>query len=624
MILEGKLKAVMLICEAVVMTACWIVSYTFPSLNTEYTREGNYLDTLFGLFIVSVIVYIMVTFHNNVLRKEEESKNLHRLFDQTTQALVNSIEMKDKYTQGHSARVAEYSRKIARMSGKSEAECEEIYYVALLHDVGKIGIDESILNKPGKLTEDEYMLIKNHTVIGARILSCITEYPFLSIGAQYHHERYDGKGYPEGLKGTDIPEVARIIAVAEAYDSMSSKRSYHDPLPQQKVREELIEGTGTQFDPEFAKIMLHMLDLDTEYEMQEREDTDRFAGKDDFIIDAHRSVVSEGIFITEYATTVHMKVSHDTKAMGRKPMPSIVIFDSLDGRYHSKETEEGRRNAEELLYYEYCEIFFDGRVEEKGSRKVEARVASVLSSDVMAPGEYRIEAVKIGDHVLFRITGREIAAEVTVALPDKTRYVYVGLTGEACRISGVRIEKADKPRDPGFIRRIADEITFIDGPVGDVPNVQIDGYRTASTDGIRIDGSMKISFHARSLPTARLVWHCPYFVIFSSDNGKVSGDNYVEYSLLRLDGETWDSGSVADNNLMVDRMKFNGWDEWKSFNKEGYDCSVTFERENRKIVFMTSNGGISIKNITTINTDVRDIYVAITGDQCALTDIHIE
>ncbi len=619
MILEGRLKVVMLLCEAAVMTLIWIVSYMFPSLNTEYSREGNYLDTIFGLFIVSVIVYIMFTFQNNVLRREEESKNLHRLFDQTTKALVNSIEMKDKYTQGHSARVAEYSGKLAQMSGKSEAECEEIYYVALLHDVGKIGIDGRILNKPGKLTEEEYRLIREHTVLGAKILSCITEYPFLSIGAQYHHERYDGKGYPKGLKGTDIPEVARIIAVAEAYDSMSSRTSYRDPLPQQKVREELIEGTGTQFDPEYAKIMLHLIDLDTEYEMKEREDTNRFAGKDDLTVGAHRENVSEGIFITPYMTTVRMRVSLDTKSLGHTPMPSIVIYDSLDGRYHSDE-----RSIEELLYYEYCEIFFDGRIADKGSRKLVSKVASVLSSDAMGPGEYRIEAVKIRDHVLFRITGREIAMEVTIALPDNSRYVYMGLTGEACRISDVRIERAEKPREPGFIPRIAEEITYIDVPAGDVPNVQIDGYRTDCTDGIRVDSSMRISFHAKSLPTARLVWHCPFFVIFSSDNGKIGGENYVEYSLLRLDGETWESGSVADNDLMVDRMKFNGWEEWKRFNKEGYDCTVALERDNRKIVFMTSNGGISIKNTTVINTDVKDIYVALTGDQCALTNIRIE
>ena len=200
----------------------------------------------------------------------------------------------------------------------------------------------------------------------------------------------------------------------------------------------------------------------------------------------------------------------------------------------------------------------------------------------------------------------------------------MGLTGEACRISDVRIQRAEKPREPGFIPRIAEEITYIDVPAGDVPNVQIDGYRTDCTDGIRVDSSMRISFHAKSLPTARLVWHCPFFVIFSSDNGKIGGENYVEYSLLRLDGETWESGSVADNDLIVDRMKFNGWEEWKRFNKEGYDCTVSLERDNRKIVFMTSNGGISIRNTTVINTDVKDIYVALTGDQCALTNIRIE
>ncbi len=138
-----------------------------------------------------------------------------------------------------------------------------MYYAALLHDVGKIGIDESIINKKGRLTEEEYEVIKQHPVMGNQILSSINEYPYLSIGAHYHHERYDGKGYPDKLKGEDIPEIARIISVADAYDAMSSNRSYREAIPQQLVREEIIKGAGTQFDPEIAGIMQHLIDIDT-------------------------------------------------------------------------------------------------------------------------------------------------------------------------------------------------------------------------------------------------------------------------------------------------------------------------------------------------------------------------
>ena len=618
MILDGVFKLVMIICEAITLIACWMISYMNPDLVTEYSRGGNYFDTISGLFIVSGIVYTMITFQNGLFRREEEQKNLSRLFDQTALALVNAIEMKDKYTRGHSARVADYSRRIAVEAGKNQKECEEIYYVALLHDVGKMGVEGRIINKPGKLTEEEYEVIKTHTTMGEQLLSSISEYPNLSVGALYHHERYDGKGYPRGLKGPDIPEIARIIAVAEAYDTMTSKKSYGDALSQDQVREELIEGSGTQFDPEFAKIMLHMIDLDTEFEMREREDIKLLSGKEDLSIDSHREEVSEGIVLSPFMTTIHMKAVMERKTPSRHAMPSIILFDSLDGRYHDDS------NVQTFMYHEYCELFFDGHYTEGGIRKIHVKVAKVVSSDSIGPDEYRIEAIKIRDHVLIRITGNKNAVEATIALPDSSRYVYLGLTGEGCRISDVTIKKAETAREPGFIPRIAEEISYINGPVGDIPNLQVDGYRTDTTDGIEIKDRLKITFHSKSLPTARLIWHCPFFVIYSSKDGKVNGEDYLEYALIRLDGESWDSGSVSDNNLIVDRHDFEGWEEWKKANREGYECSATFERNDRKIVTWTSNSGISIKNISRINTDVEKIYVSLTGDQCAFTNIRIE
>lgn len=177
--------------------------------------------------------------HANDLKIEyltAEQQSMKRLFGQTAEALASAIDAKDKYTHGHSARVASYSKMIARMVGKDEKECDEIYFAALLHDIGKIGISDEIINKKGKLTDEEYEAIKQHAVIGKQILTSIVEFPYLSIGAHHHHERFDGRGYPDKLKGSDIPELARIIAVADAYDAMTSKRSYRDPLPQATVR----------------------------------------------------------------------------------------------------------------------------------------------------------------------------------------------------------------------------------------------------------------------------------------------------------------------------------------------------------------------------------------------------
>jgi len=203
------------------------------------------------------------------VKLKQSNKKIKNLMKQVISTLANAIEAKDEYTRGHSMRVAEYSREIARRMGKSEEAADSIYYIALLHDIGKIGISDEIINKPGRLTDEEYSVIKQHPVLGADILKDITELPDAAVGARWHHERFDGTGYPDGLRGNEIPEAARIIGVADAYDAMSSKRSYRDALPQQTIRNEIVKGTGTQFDPAIAGIMLDMIDEDTKYEMRE-------------------------------------------------------------------------------------------------------------------------------------------------------------------------------------------------------------------------------------------------------------------------------------------------------------------------------------------------------------------
>jgi putative two-component system response regulator len=185
------------------------------------------------------------------------------------QTLAEAIDAKDTYTKGHSGRVAEYAREIARRFGYDRKQQDEIYMMGLLHDVGKIGVPDSVINKPGRLTEEEFAQIKTHPVLGDRILSKIQERPKLAVGARWHHERYDGTGYPDGLSGEEIPEEARIIAVADAYDAMSSRRSYRGILPQVTVRREIENGKGTQFDPVFADLMLAVIDGDPEYRLRE-------------------------------------------------------------------------------------------------------------------------------------------------------------------------------------------------------------------------------------------------------------------------------------------------------------------------------------------------------------------
>ena len=200
------------------------------------------------------------------IKKQQETLQLMSM--QMVQALSDTIEAKDRYTNGHSHRVAEYSMEIARRSGYPAEDVNNILIIGLLHDVGKIGVPDTIINKTGKLDDEEYAIIKNHPAIGANILEKITTMPDIAIGAHWHHERYDGKGYPDGLKGDEIPKIARIIAVADAYDAMTSRRSYRGIMPQEKVREQIEAGRGTQFDPEFADIMLQMIDEDKDYRLR--------------------------------------------------------------------------------------------------------------------------------------------------------------------------------------------------------------------------------------------------------------------------------------------------------------------------------------------------------------------
>ncbi len=200
---------------------------------------------------------------------QKRRMQVERLSLQIMEALANAIDAKDKYTNGHSMRVAGYSKELARRLGMSQKEQKDFYYMGLLHDIGKIGIPDDIISKKSELSEWEYYVMKSHPQIGEEILKHISEIPGIETGARWHHEKYDGTGYPDGLKGKEIPLAARVIGVADAYDAMASKRSYRNVLPQEVVRAEIEKGKGTQFDPEIADKMLEMIDEDKEYKLRE-------------------------------------------------------------------------------------------------------------------------------------------------------------------------------------------------------------------------------------------------------------------------------------------------------------------------------------------------------------------
>ena len=595
-----------------------VASEEITSISKLISNKIIIIAALFVLLCMFVIFMLIVTFRKALEKTARHSVQLNkdRLFDQTARSLANAIDAKDKYTAGHSTRVAEYSRKIAELAGKTPEECDEVYYAALLHDVGKIGVPELIITKEGKLTDAEYKKMKEHSALGSQILHSITEYPNLAIGAHYHHERYDGTGYPDKLRGTEIPEIARIIAVADAYDAMTSNRSYRKSIPQETVREQFIQCSGTQFDPQFANIMLRLIDIDTKYMMKERSADGEAKIKDELLVKEHRSNVSKGILITERPTQITFKFRPD-KA-GNTPKPSFVLFDSLDGHYHW----EGKK-INERKYREYCEIDIEGNVERSDIRDYKIKQLRADDSS-LEKNQYKIQAVRFKDHAQIVISERGNCYEITLALPDNTSFLYIGFTGEHCCIYDMSMSRSEKKIGRDSIIRIAPPISFIDGPEGDIPSVQVDGYRTDFSRPVTVVDGMEISFHTKCLPTARLIWHCPYCVIYSSDDCEVNGENYKEYALMRLDGETWNSRDDSVNFQKVDKSEFIGWDEWKLKNMEGFNCTIRFERKGNKIVAYSNNFGINIKNYTEVKGNPEEIFVALTGDQVVLTDIRIK
>ncbi len=190
---------------------------------------------------------------------KEASQKLEQAYMESIETLRYTVDAKDPYTRGHSDRVSEISILIGKYLGLSEADLHTLKIGGLFHDIGKIGIPDSILLKPGKLTTDEYSEIKNHPSIGVHILSNASIFKDIIPIVKHHHERYDGLGYPSKLKGEDIPYLARIAAVADTFDAMTSKRSYRDSLPLDVVKSEFEKNKATQFDPQIADVFLDIL-----------------------------------------------------------------------------------------------------------------------------------------------------------------------------------------------------------------------------------------------------------------------------------------------------------------------------------------------------------------------------
>ena len=234
-------------------------------LTINLVKEKKVYEEWWFWAIIIVIAIALVLLFNFVVVRIKTKQSLKRQLEyknitvESIQAIARTIDAKDEYTNGHSIRVGYYSKVIAENMGMNSDEVDNIYYIALLHDIGKIAIPDSILNKPGRLTDEEFAIMKSHTTRGANILKGISTIPQIIEGAKSHHEKYDGSGYPEGLKGEDIPFVARIICCADCFDAMASKRVYKAPFSLDTITSEFERCAGTQFDPKIAKVVVTLI-----------------------------------------------------------------------------------------------------------------------------------------------------------------------------------------------------------------------------------------------------------------------------------------------------------------------------------------------------------------------------
>ena len=276
-------------CLCTFVLLAWVVYYrkfgfyfSLVILILRFIRLGrnlfhHNLMVLPGVFmsIVALVSVILIYQSNDQIIK---TQNKHRQeLEEFTKSIIgaftNCIDGKDAYTNGHSYRVALYTTMLANKMGVTDqATLDKYYNIGLLHDIGKISIPDAILTKPGKLTPDEFDVIKSHAQEGYKILKDVKIQEDIAAGAHYHHERYDGTGYPQGLIGKDIPQIARIIAVADAFDAMSSTRSYRKKLPLDYIAQEIETYAGTQFDPEVANAFLSLYEEGAFDNLRDKED----------------------------------------------------------------------------------------------------------------------------------------------------------------------------------------------------------------------------------------------------------------------------------------------------------------------------------------------------------------
>ena len=542
-----------------------------------------------SIVLVSVSLYFftyldindeVVRAHNVEIQGfKAERENMKRIFSQAAASFAKLMEKNNREQQGHSERTAIMAKLIAQKAGRSPEDCERVYYSAYLCDVG------------------------------VEALSCIKEYPFLSETALYVGERYDGKGNKYSVKGEEIPEFARIVTVAKDYENMINDTT----LSKFFVREEFIREAGFKYDPVFSKAAYQLLDLGTNNGVFDKMSKNT---ETEILCHTYRENVTTGISVEQNIT----EISFDCENIENDKIfsaPSIILFDSSDGQvYETSKTIDAHK------YLEYGELWFDSHSISTSAKNMEIR--NITETDVDDNSSYKIIAGRFEDHLLIKMKSPQKSFEAIVALPSESKAAYIGITGENVHVSNIQIKKTEQKFEKNDIPRITEKATYINRIESDIPNVQIVNPLSKFTKGIEIKEQLKLYFHAQSLPDANLVWHCPYIILYYSDDKKIYGKNYREYAMIKLDGEENGSPKYATNSFIMRRTEnFKSWDIWEEQNKAGYECHIEFFKDGNEVTLQTQNKGIYIQNTTRINDGNKEVFVALSGDQVAITDIRV-
>lgn len=510
-----------------------------------------------------------------------EQKRMKNIFLQAAKAFTTVMEEFKHAEKGSAERSAKIAKELAKMAGKDEDECDKIYFAAFICDAGE------------------------------KALSYIKSYPFLSETALYL-----GKPYSEA-----IPEYARIISVAKDYDRMINNPS----IPNFYLRENFIREAGKQYDPLYAKFAVRLLDKETNLGLFEN---NSHKLESELICEDYRDSISSGIEITQNIANISFDCIPKSRDDNEKifSIPSVILFDSSDGMVQKTQEE-----VDSHKYLEYGEIWFDSHIISTGARSMEIRnyqnsVAALSgnASGAAAEKNCKISFGRFEDHLIIKMQAGQKKFDVIVALPSVSRAAYIAITGENVQIKNLKINTTSHAVQKNEIPRINEKINYINRIESDIPNIQIDKTLACFTKPIEVKNTMKLFFHTQSLPDANLVWHCPYVILYHSDDKRVYGKNYRQYAMIKFDGEDNESTEFSENNFYVKKTEsFKNWDEWEAQNKAGYESQIDFSRSGNEVTLITQNKGIFIQNTTKIKDGAKEIYVALSGDQVALTDIRV-